>query len=122
MHSDRSRRAQGGRAYPCPMTRPLTNWHSSHAEQLTRGERAADRLRNGRGHGSSSAVSCWSAKRQDAIAAALAQHDYETNRAAKREIEELMAINRMQLDLLHELRRDLPSPGAIGRTEESTVD
>ena len=62
------------------------------------------------------------AKRQDAIAAALAQHDYETNLAAKKEIEELMAINRMQLDLLHELRRDLPSPGASGRTEESPVD
>lgn len=31
------------------MTRPLTNWHSAHAEQLTRGERAADRLRNGMG-------------------------------------------------------------------------
>ena len=30
------------------------------------------------------------AKRQDAIAAALAQHDYETNIAAKREVEELM--------------------------------
>lgn len=36
-------------AYSCPMTRPLTNWHSAHAEQLTRGERAADRLRNGMG-------------------------------------------------------------------------
>jgi uncharacterized membrane protein len=40
------------------------------------------------------------AKRQDAIAAALAQHDYETNLAAKREIEELMEINRRQLELL----------------------
>lgn len=37
------------------------------------------------------------AKRQDAIAAALAQHDFETNRAAKVEIEELMAVNRLQL-------------------------
>lgn len=44
------------------------------------------------------------AKRQDAIAAALAQHDYDTNLAAKREIEELMEINRLQLDLLRELR------------------
>lgn len=35
------------------------------------------------------------AKRQDAIAAALAQHDFETNRAAKVEIEELMAVNRL---------------------------
>lgn len=40
------------------------------------------------------------AKRQDAIAAALAEHDYETNVAAKREIEELMQINRRQLELL----------------------
>jgi uncharacterized membrane protein len=45
------------------------------------------------------------AKRQDAIAAALAQHDYETNLAAKKEIEELMAINRLQLELLRELRQ-----------------
>ncbi len=45
------------------------------------------------------------AKRQDAIAAALAQHDYETNLAAKMEIEELMAINRAQLEVLQELRR-----------------
>lgn len=43
------------------------------------------------------------AKRQDAIAAALSTHDYETNRAAKKEIEELMAINRAQLELLNEL-------------------
>jgi len=42
-------------------------------------------------------------KRQDAIAAALAQHDYETNLAAKRELEELMAINRVQLNLIGEL-------------------
>lgn len=66
------------------MTRPLTNWHSAHAEHLTRGERAA----------------------------ALAEHDYEMNLAAKREIEELMEINRMQLDLLRELRRDVPSIAA----------
>ncbi|GAT73758.1 hypothetical protein MHM582_2252 [Microbacterium sp. HM58-2] len=40
------------------------------------------------------------AKRQDAIAAVLAAHDYETDVAAKREIEELMEINRAQLALL----------------------
>lgn len=44
------------------------------------------------------------AKRQDAISAALAQHDYETNIAAKREIEELMELNRTQLAILRELR------------------
>ena len=54
------------------------------------------------------------AKRQDAIAAALAQHDYETNLAAKREIEELMRINREQLEMLTELRRlasEVEDPG-----------
>lgn len=44
------------------------------------------------------------AKRQDAIAAALAQHDFETNTAAKKEIEDLMELNRAQLELLRELR------------------
>lgn len=112
------------RAYSCPMTRPLTNWHSAHAEQLTRGEHAADRLRNGMGSwffiggfvlimivwaalnvtavtwdpypyillnlflsmlaGLQGAILLIAAKRQDAIAAALAEHDYETNLAAKR--------------------------------------
>ena len=43
------------------------------------------------------------AKRQDAIAAALAQHDYDTNVAAKKELEELMTINRQQLELIHRL-------------------
>ena len=43
------------------------------------------------------------AKRQDAIAAALAQHDYDTNLAAKKEIEELMTINRRQLELIDQL-------------------
>ena len=45
------------------------------------------------------------AKRQDAIAAAMAQHDYDTNVRAKTEIEQLMAINREQLEILQELRR-----------------
>jgi uncharacterized membrane protein len=44
-----------------------------------------------------------SAKRQDAIAAALAEHDYNTNVAAKNEIEELIKINREQLEILHAL-------------------
>ncbi|WP_366513393.1 DUF1003 domain-containing protein [Herbiconiux sp.] len=66
------------------------------------------------------------AKRQDTIAAALAQHDFETNVAAKQEIEELMAINRTQLALLAELSsgrtpRDpaglppFPAPVSAGR-------
>lgn len=44
------------------------------------------------------------AKRQDAIAAALAQHDYDTNVAAKADIEQLMEINRRQLVIIEELR------------------
>jgi uncharacterized membrane protein len=47
------------------------------------------------------------AKRQDAIAAALAQHDYDTNLAAKADIEQLMEINRRQLVIIEELREVL---------------
>ncbi len=43
------------------------------------------------------------AKRQDAIAAALAQHDFDTNVAAKVDIETLLEINRHQLGLIEEL-------------------
>ena len=43
------------------------------------------------------------AKRQDSIAAALARHDYETNMAAKTDIETLLEINRSQLQLIKEL-------------------
>ncbi|MEO8527561.1 MAG: DUF1003 domain-containing protein, partial [Pseudolysinimonas sp.] len=49
-----------------------------------------------------------SAKRQDAIAAALAEHDRNTNIAAKSEIEELIKINREQLELLKALRETRP--------------
>lgn len=43
------------------------------------------------------------AKRQDAIAAAMAEHDYETNVRAKKEIEQLMTINQEQLEIIKEL-------------------
>jgi uncharacterized membrane protein len=43
------------------------------------------------------------AKRMDAISAAMAEHDYETNVAAKEEIERLMDINERQLKLLETL-------------------
>ncbi|MGY6497856.1 MAG: DUF1003 domain-containing protein [Microcella sp.] len=43
------------------------------------------------------------AKRQDAISAALAQHDYDTNLAAEREIQQLVEINQRQLALLERL-------------------
>ncbi|MEO7349940.1 MAG: DUF1003 domain-containing protein [Terrimesophilobacter sp.] len=52
------------------------------------------------------------AKRQDAIAAALAQHDYDTNLAAKADIEHLMEINRRQLVIVEELRELLRATGA----------
>ncbi|MEO5780530.1 MULTISPECIES: DUF1003 domain-containing protein [Arthrobacter] len=45
------------------------------------------------------------AKRQDAIAAAMAQHDYDTNVQAKAEIELLMAVNNQQLQILQDLKR-----------------
>jgi uncharacterized membrane protein len=122
------------------MTRLDRNWHDRQRETLTRGERAADRLRNLMGSwpfvggfiavmvvwaiinsgdagwdpypfillnlflsmlaGLQGAILLIAAKRQDAIAAALAQHDFDTDLAAKREIEQLMEINRRQLELL----------------------
>lgn len=123
----------------------ITNWHSTHQESLTRGQRAADIMRNGMGSwpfvggfvlfmivwaivntllaarawdaypfillnlflsmlaGLQGAILLIAAKRQDAIAAALAQHDYETNVAAKADIEALLEINRRQLALIEEL-------------------
>ena len=44
------------------------------------------------------------AKRQDAVAAALAEHDYETNLAAKKDVETLLDLTGRQLVMLHELR------------------
>jgi uncharacterized membrane protein len=43
------------------------------------------------------------AKRQDAIAAAMAAHDYETNVRAEKEIETLMTINKEQLEIIKQL-------------------
>lgn len=43
------------------------------------------------------------AKRQDSISAAMAEHDYKTNTDAKKEIEELMEINREQLEIIKQL-------------------
>lgn len=123
-------------------------WHDRHKSSLTKGQRAADIMRNGMGSwpfvGSFigfmiiwAAINTWelaakawdpypyillnlllsmlaglqgailliAAKRQDAIAAAMAQHDYDTNLRAKEEIELLIAVNREQLEILHELRK-----------------
>lgn len=45
------------------------------------------------------------AKRADGISAAMAQHDYETNVEAEKEIEQLMEINRKQLEIIEELHK-----------------
>jgi len=47
------------------------------------------------------------AKRADGISAAMAQHDFDTNVEAKKEVEELMALNRQQLKLIEELIQQL---------------
>ncbi|TFD46029.1 DUF1003 domain-containing protein [Cryobacterium sp. TMT1-2-1] len=44
------------------------------------------------------------AKRQDAISAALAQHDYDTDVAAKADIGLLMEVNNRQLEMIMDLR------------------
>jgi uncharacterized membrane protein len=63
------------------------------------------------------------AKRQDAIAAAMAQHDYETNVRAKKEIEQLMAINQEQLELIRELRQTLQNEHKpTRRSAENTAE
>jgi uncharacterized membrane protein len=54
--------------------------------------------------GLQSAILLIAAKRQDAIASATAQHDYDTDREAKAEIERLMKINEQQLAILRELQ------------------
>jgi uncharacterized membrane protein len=49
------------------------------------------------------------AKRADAISAAMSQHDYDTNLAAKEEIETLTKLNQKQLDAIAELKTLLES-------------
>lgn len=148
------------------MSRPLTNWHEEHQENLSRGERAADRLRNGMGSwrfvglflvvmglwatvnsleggwdpypyillnlflsmlaGLQRAVLLIAAKRQDAISAALARHDYETDRAAKEEIEQLVEISRGLVQALNDLRERgglAPvAPPQVGVRPDSNID
>jgi uncharacterized membrane protein len=121
------------------------NWHREHKASLSRGERAADRMRNGMGSwtfvflfaaflvvwaalNTVGAVHHWdkypfillnlflsmlaaiqgailliAARRADAISAAMAEHDYQTNIRAKQEVEELMALNHEQLKKIDEL-------------------
>jgi uncharacterized membrane protein len=123
------------------------NWHAEHERSLTRGQRAADTLRNGMGSwpfigafvgamvvwavlnsvvlagsawdpypyillnlflsmlaGLQGAILLIAAKRQDAIAAAMAQHDYDTNVAAKVEIERLTTLCEQQTRMLSDLQ------------------
>lgn len=121
-------------------------WHDDHKQELTRGERAADIMRNGLGSwgfifGFIGFMALWmglnmvawfvhwdeppfillnlglstlaglqggilliAAKRQDAIASAMAQHDYDTNVSAAAEIKELHKILLNQHKILEELR------------------
>ena len=125
----------------------VRNWHADHTAKLTRGERAADILRNGMGSwgfvggfvvfmivwaiintatkgwdpypfillnlflsmlaGLQGAILLIAAKRQDAIAAALSQHDYDTNLAAKVDIDTVLEINNRQLVIIEELQEIL---------------
>ncbi|MBP1134258.1 putative membrane protein [Arthrobacter sp. PvP023] len=130
------------------MTEHKNTWHAEHKAGLSRGQRAADVLRNGMGSwpfvglfilsmvvwalvnslaladrawdpypyillnlflsmlaGLQGAILLIAAKRQDAIAAAMAQHDYDTDLQAEDEIQKLTAINNQQLEILHELRQ-----------------
>ncbi|WP_254790812.1 DUF1003 domain-containing protein [Curtobacterium sp. MCBA15_016] len=130
---------------------PRSTWHQRHHSTLSRGERAADAMRNGMGSwgfvggfvafmlvwaavntaavrwdpypyillnlflsmlaGLQGAILLIAAKRQDGIAAALAQHDFDTNAAAKVDIEALLRINHQQLVMLAELRALVTSVG-----------
>lgn len=129
------------------MSEQKATWHTRHKSSLTRGDRAADYLRNGMGSwpfvggfilfmllwaaanslalaehgwdpypyillnlllsmvaGLQGAILLIAAKRQDAIASAMAQHDYDTDKSAKAEIEQLTRINDQQLAILRELQ------------------
>ncbi|MGF6832374.1 putative membrane protein [Paenarthrobacter sp. TE4293] len=129
------------------MTDHGKTWHDQHKASLTKGQRAADIMRNGMGSwpfvgsfigfmmiwagintwalvthawdpypyillnlllsmlaGLQGAILLIAAKRQDAIAAVMAQHDYDTNLKAKEEIGLLITINREQLAILQELK------------------
>ena len=123
------------------------NWHRTHKQSLSVGDRAADKLRNGMGSWAfvfiavllmggwatlntvdgfhhwdkfpfillnlflsmlaalQGAILLIAAKRADAISAAMAQHDYETNVRSKKEIEELMQLNHKQLEEIEELKK-----------------
>jgi uncharacterized membrane protein len=43
------------------------------------------------------------AKRADSVSAAMAEHDYQTNLQAKKELEELMSLHKKQIERLDEI-------------------
>jgi uncharacterized membrane protein len=123
------------------------NWHQQQKKQLTIGDRAADKLRNGMGSwtfvfGFITFLGVWAflntkmgadiwdpypfillnlflsmlaalqgailliaAKRMDAISAAQAKRDLNTDLAAKQEIELLVTMNREQMEAINELKK-----------------
>jgi len=131
------------------MNTPLTNWHRTHKQSLSRGDRAADKVRNGMGSWAfafcfvgilvawallntidtfrhwdefpfillnlflsmlaalQGSILLIAAKRADGISAAMAQHDYDTNLEAKKEVEQLVELNQKQIRLIEELTREL---------------
>lgn len=131
---------------------PGLTWHERSTSSLTRGQRAADTMRNVMGSwafvggflafmlvwaainasairwdpypfillnlflsmlaGLQGAILLIAAKRQDGIAAALAQHDFDTNSAAKIDIELLLEMNARQLVMIADLQRILQDRGA----------
>lgn len=139
-----------GAAMPVPSFKPF-NWHKAHKAKLSRGDRAADRMRNGMGSwkfvffflifmgiwamlntvgwfhhwdvypfillnlmlsmvaGLQGAILLIAAKRADAVSAAMAEHDYQTNIEAKKEVEELMELHKKQLERLNEILEILKS-------------
>lgn len=140
------------------MSMQRDTWHAEHKAGLSRGQRAADLVRNGMGSwpfvagfiafmivwalfnsfvlaanawdpypyillnlflsmlaGLQGAILLIAAKRQDAIAAAMAQHDYDTDVQAEAEIERLTTINNQQLEILQELRLLLKERGEGAR-------
>jgi len=128
-------------------SRPIKNWNKEQRAHYTRGDRAADVLRDRLGSwgfvigflvfmvlwatvnlfsiawdpypfillnlflsmlaGLQGAILLIAAKRQDALAAALAEHDYATNVAAKHDLEELVKLNKKQLEQLDQLLASL---------------
>lgn len=139
-----------GAAVPVPPFKPF-NWHKAHKARLSRGDKAADKMRNGMGSwkfvfgflifmavwaflntvgwmhhwdkypyillnlmlsmvaGLQGAILLIAARRADAISAAHAEHDYQTNIQAKKEVEELMELHKKQLERLNEILEILKS-------------